>query len=100
MAALLGQVGGRQVDGDAARRQSQPRRDQRRAHPLARLRYGFVGQPHDVERHQAGRDLDLYVDGPDLDALECHRGDALNHPTAPADPCILAQLFELDKNNS
>jgi hypothetical protein len=34
---FLGQIGGREIDGDAAGRQSEPRSDQRRAHPFARL---------------------------------------------------------------
>ena len=45
MAAFLRQVGGREVDGDAPRRQREPRGDQRRAHPLARLRDRLVGRP-------------------------------------------------------
>ena len=42
VAALLGQVGGREIDGDAAGRQREARGDQRRAHPLARFRDGLV----------------------------------------------------------
>ena len=83
MAAFLGQIGGREIDGDAARRQRQPGRDQGRAHPLARLRHGLVGQADDGEGRQARRDLHLHVDGPDLDALERNRGDPLDHAAPP-----------------
>ena len=44
-----------------------------------RLGHGLVGQADDVEGGQAGRDLDLHVDGAGLDALERHGGDALDH---------------------
>jgi hypothetical protein len=83
VAPFLRHVGGREVDGDAARRQRQTGGDQRRAHALARLGDGLVGQAHDVERGQAGRDLNLDIDGAGLDALKRHGGDALNH-AAPA----------------
>ena len=83
MAAFLRQVGGREVDGDAPRRQREPGRDQRRAHPLARLRHRLVGQADDVERRQPRRHLHLDIDGAGLDALERHCRDALDH----ACPC-------------
>ena len=73
VAALLGQIGGREIDGDAARRQSQPGGDQGRAHPLACLRNRLIGQPDNGEGRQPRRDLHLNVDGPHLDALECNR---------------------------
>ena len=75
--------GGREVDGDAPGRQRQARGNQRRAHALAGLGDGLVGQAHDVERREARRDLNLDIDGAGLDALERHGGDALNH-AAPA----------------
>ena len=83
VAAFLRQVGGREVDGDPPRRQREARGDQRRAHPLARLRHGLVRQADDVERRQPGRDLHLDVDGAGLDALERHCRDPLNHDS----PC-------------
>ena len=83
VAAFLRQVGGREIDGDAARRQRQAGGDQRRAHALARFGHRLVGQADDVEGRQAGRDLHLHVDGAGLDALERHRGDALDHGDAP-----------------
>jgi hypothetical protein len=83
VAAFLRQVGGREVDGDAARRQCQSRGHQRRAHPLARLRHGLVRQADDVERRQPRRHLHLDVDGAGFDALERHCRDPLNHDS----PC-------------
>jgi len=83
VAAFLRHVGGREVDGDAPGRQRQARGNQRRAHALAGLGDGLVGQAHDVERREARRDLNLDIDGAGLDALERHGGDALNH-AAPA----------------
>ena len=78
MAAFLRQVRGREIDGDPARRQRQPRGDQRRAHPLARLRHRLVGQADDGERRQPGRDLHLHVDGAGLDPLKGYGGNALD----------------------
>ena len=49
VAAFLGQVGGGEVDGDAACRQSEPGGDQRRAYPLPGFRHRFVGQADDVD---------------------------------------------------
>jgi hypothetical protein len=44
VAAFLGKVGGREVDGDAPSRQREPRRNQGRAHALAGFRHRLVGQ--------------------------------------------------------
>lgn len=52
-AALLRQVGGRQVDGDAALGKFELRGDERRAHPVARLAHLGVGQADQVEGRQA-----------------------------------------------
>ena len=79
VAAFLRQVGGREIDGDAARRQREAGGDQRGAHALLGLGHRLVGQADDVEGRQAGRDLHLHVDRAGLDALERHRGDALDH---------------------
>ncbi len=59
MAALLGQIGGREVDRDPSRRQGEPGSDHRRAHSLARLRNRLVGKADDGEGRHAGRDLYL-----------------------------------------
>ena len=79
MAAFLRQVGGREIDGDAPRRQRQPGGDQRRAHPLAGLGHRLVGQADDGERRQSRRDLHLHVDGAGLDPLKGYGGNALDH---------------------
>ena len=79
MAAFLRQIGGREIDGDPPRRQRQPRGDQRRAHPLARLGHRLVGQADDRKRRQAGRDLHLHVDRAGLDPLKGYGRNALNH---------------------
>ena len=91
VAAFLGQVGRREIDGDAARRQRQARGGQRRAHPLARFGNRFVGQADDFESRQPGRDLHLDIDRTDLDTLERNRGDALDHVS----PCLMGSVTEL-----
>ncbi len=68
VAAFLGQIGGREIDSDAAGRQSEPRSDQRRAHPFARLRNRLIGQADDGECGHARRNLHLHVDRPYLNA--------------------------------
>ena len=56
MAALLDDVGGRKVDGDAPRRQRQTERGERGAHPLARFSDRFVRQADDGKGGQPGAD--------------------------------------------
>ena len=79
MAALLEQVGRRQVDGDALVRQRQAERRQRRAHALAPFAHRLVGQADDVEARLARGHLHLHVDFEHLDALERDGGDARDH---------------------
>ncbi len=79
MAAFLRQVGRREIDRDPARRQRQPRGDQRRAHPLARLGHRLVGQADDRKSRQARRDLHLHVDRAGLDPLKGYGRNPLNH---------------------
>ena len=55
VAALLRQIGGREIDGDALGRQRQPRGGERRAHPLARFADRLVGEADDVEGDEAAR---------------------------------------------
>ena len=52
MAAFLGQIGGRKVDGDPLRRQGQAHGEQRGAHAFAAFRHRLVGQADDGERRQ------------------------------------------------
>ncbi len=93
MAAFLRQIGGREIDGDALRRQSQARGVERRAHPLARFGDGFVAEANEREHHIAVSDLHLDIDRPRFDPLEGHRCDSHHHgpplartPHVPASP--------------
>jgi hypothetical protein len=70
MAAFLRQIGGREIDGDALRRQRETGGDQRRAHALARFGYGLVRKTDDVEGGKARRDLHLHVDRARFHAFE------------------------------
>ena len=81
--AFLGQVGGREIDGDALGGEGEARGDQRRPHPVARLGDRFVAKTDQVEGRQPGRDLDLHVHWPCLDPFECNGGDVLNHGLPP-----------------
>ena len=53
VAAFLRQIGGREIDGDAARRQREAGGDQRGAHALPGFGHGFVRQADNVEGGQA-----------------------------------------------
>ena len=79
MAAFLRQIGRREIDGDPPRRQRQPRGDQRRAHPLARLGNRLVREADDRKRRQARRDLHLHVDRAGLDPLKGYGRNPRNH---------------------
>jgi molybdenum-dependent DNA-binding transcriptional regulator ModE len=79
MAAFLGQVGGGEIDGDAAGRQRQAGGDQGGAHPLTRFGDRLIAEADDVERHRPTSDLDLDVDRARLDAFERHRSDPRDH---------------------
>lgn len=70
MAALLRQIGGREVDGDPLGGQRDGERAQRAAHPVARLGHRLVGQADDGKARQAGGDGALHLDQPSLDPLE------------------------------
>ena len=83
MAALLGQVGRGEIDGDALGRQGEAGGDQRGAHPLLGLGHRLVGQPDQIERRQAGAHLHLHVDRAGLHPLERHRRHALDHAALP-----------------
>ncbi len=79
MAAFLRQIGRREVDRDPPRGQRQPRGNQRRAHPLARLGNRLVREADDGKRRQAGRDLNLHVDRAGLDPLKGYGRNPRNH---------------------
>ena len=70
VAALLGQVGRREVDDDPARRQRQAAGVERRLYPVAALRHRLVGQADDAEIGLTRRDLHLDIDRHRLDALK------------------------------
>jgi hypothetical protein len=79
MAAFLGQIGGREVDGDPFGGKREARRNERRSHPVTRLRHRLVGEPDEVEGRQARRDLHLHVHRTRFDPFKCNGGDVLDH---------------------
>ena len=83
MAALLGEVGRREVDGDALRRQGKAERTERRAHPLATFAHRLVGQPDHGKGDVARRHQDLHIDRQDVDALERDGPNLCLHVRAP-----------------
>jgi hypothetical protein len=83
MGALLGKVGGREVHGDALRREREAGGNQRRAHPFSGFRHLLVGQADDREDDVAGRKLHLHVHGTRLDAFESDRRNARDHADEP-----------------
>jgi len=97
MAAFLRQVGRREIDGDAPRRQCQPRGDQCRSDPLAGLGHGLVGEADHMEGRQPRRDLHLHIDGAGFDSLKGYRRNPRNH-AAPIPQPKLAELDEGSKN--
>ncbi len=76
MAALLQQIGRREIDQHPARRQREAHRGERRADPLARLAHRLVGQADDQEGGQPAGDLHLHFDRHRLDAREGEGADA------------------------
>ena len=82
--AVLAQVGGRQVDGDPARRQLEAAVLQRAADAHAPLAHARVGQPDDVAAGQPDRDVDLDVDGRGFDPDDGGGGDTREHAPGTA----------------
>lgn len=83
MRAFLGKIGGRQVDRDSLGRKRKPDRCKRRAHSLAALGDGLVGEPDDDKCGQAGGKLDLHFDGASLEAEIGDSGDGRGHQAPP-----------------
>ena len=83
VAALLRQVGGRQIDSQVLERQPQADRMQRVTDALPALRDRLVGQPDDGEGLRPRRDPYLHLDRPGFDADERHRGDMPIHALPP-----------------
>ncbi len=79
--SLLAQCRRREVDGDPALgRPGQPRRRDACPDAVLRLLTGSVGQPHDRERGQPAWQVCLHVHAPRLEADECIRDRAREHP--------------------
>ena len=79
VAALLQQVGGREIDDETLGRQAEADGMQRRLHPFAALRHGLVRQPDDGKGGKSGADLHLDVDFHHLDAQKGDGTDPRNH---------------------
>ena len=80
--ARLADVGRRQVDGDAVRRELEPGVADRAAHAVAALAHARVGQADHRERRQAERDVHLDVHGAGVDAEDRRGPQAGEHGTA------------------
>ncbi len=89
---LLGQVGGREVDGDDLGRKREPDRGERRADPLAALAHRIVGQSDHGEARQAGRQLNLHLDAAGLEAEISDSGDGRGHQAPPPEHTTLVRL--------
>ena len=70
-----GQIGRRQIDGDAVIGQSQPDGRQRGAHPFATFGDGFIGQADKIESVLSGLLMHLHFNRYGFDAL---KGNGLN----------------------
>jgi hypothetical protein len=79
MRALLGQIGGREIDGDALRGKRQADRGQRGVNPLPAFVHRLVWQADHQEFWQTRRDLDLHLDASRFEPQERHRGDMRDH---------------------
>lgn len=80
MAALFGEICGREVHRRAAHMQIETERSEGGAHPLLTFPHGFVRQAHYVENLCSGPgQLDLNVHVPRLDPIECERRDPDSH---------------------
>ena len=83
MTAFLGEIGGREIDGDALGRHGEARRIQRRADFFARFGDRFVAETDHREDHIAIGDLHLHVHRPRLDAFKRNRRNSDDHGHAP-----------------
>jgi hypothetical protein len=75
----LGDVRGREVDGDPPRRELEARIEDRRPDALARLAYGGVREADDRERGQAGADVDLDRDVAGIEPVDRERVSSREH---------------------
>ncbi len=76
---LFAQVGRRQVDRDAPRRELEAAVDDRGADALATLLHGRVGQAHDREGGGRRHDVGLDLDGVPLQSVESFARDVRDH---------------------
>ena len=83
MRAFLGQVGGRQVDGDPLGWQRDGQRLKGGADPFLGLGHRLVGQADEGEGGRAGGDGALHLDQAGLDAFEGDGIGAGGHPARP-----------------
>ncbi len=83
VAAFLGEIGGREVDGDAQRRQRQAERPEGGPHPLPAFADRLVGKADQGETEIAGRHQHLDIDRQDVDTLERHGPDPGLHDVPP-----------------
>ena len=79
VAAFLGKVGGREVDGDAAGRERQTRCRQSPAHPLAAFATALSGRPTTLNAGMPGATCTCTSTRARLDTFERHRRNALDH---------------------
>jgi hypothetical protein len=90
VAALLGQVGRRQIADDPATGHGQAQSGEGGPHALPALGYGLVAQSDQHEFLLAAGELHLDVHRPRLDPLERDRDDACSHASSPPDPVELS----------
>lgn len=83
VAALLGQVGRREVYGEVLEGQAEPDGVKRAADALTAFRHRLVGQPDDGEGGRARGDANLHLNRTRLDANECQRGYLPVHGLLP-----------------
>ena len=79
VAAFLGQIRRREIDGHVLVRKPEPHGMQRIAHPLAAFGNGFIGETDDHERRRTGRDPHLHFHRARFDADERQRRDGAIH---------------------
>ena len=82
--ALFAHVGRREVDGDAPRGELVVRVDDRRAHALATLLHGRVGQPDDGEGRRGRHDVGFDGDGVAVETRQRFALDAGQHARSAA----------------
>ena len=76
MRPLLRHVGGREIDDQTPRRDSEPDRRKGCTHALARFRNGLVAKPDDDDAVRAAGELHLHFDSTGFEAGESY-GDCV-----------------------